>query len=384
MNNKSQVVIVSVSVGYGHQKVAENIKKALEEFQPAIPVCIVDLLEESRTLQKVKKLYLTMLEKTPSLYGNAYSWSRKAGPTGSLLSWLCNRGLERIRQKYHPAAFILLHPFATGAYLPIVSVPAFAVITDFAFHASWFNPRIRGYFVARESVADSLAKRGFPRERIHCTGIPISPAFDSNFGAESGAFTALAGPSTGKLYTAGCRSRTPFILVMGGGLGLGAVQETVEILDELAISLEGVVLAGQNRGLQESLETRLVGSSNNWQVFSFIDGVEHLTRRADLLITKGGAVTLSEAVACKLPVIIYRPLPGQEEENAGLAVREGWACRAEGKESLRENIRALLLNPYKMETMSRQACARGMPSAARDVARIMADELKTMIWRQTS
>ncbi len=362
-----RVVIVSVSLGYGHHSISASIKEALA--QEGIPAQVIDLLEESSTLQKIKELYFSILEKTPALYGNAYFLSRKAGSTTGLFYLLCRKSLERVRQRFQPAAFVFVHPFGLSAYRTACGVPAFAVISDLSFHASWYNREIKGYFVAREAIGNALVQRGYPQEQVYCTGIPLAAAFCN------------AGNSESKKAVQG---RKPLVLVMGGGLGLGAIEEMVDMLEELEMPLQGAILTGQNSWLQQRLTVKLSAAVKEWYVLPFMKRVDLLMKQADLLISKGGAVTLSEAAACGLPVIVYRPLPGHERENAAVAAEEGWAWQAEDKLSLQRAVWTLLNEPEKRIAMSRLALGRGNPLAASWLARIMKESLKNNAWRRSS
>lgn len=387
MVRSAKVVIVSASLGFGHQRIAETVKESLEA--QCFSTQVVDLLEESRTLLRIKEVYLAMLEKKPSVYGSAYAWSRKAGSTTGLFFLLCRNSLEKVRRRLNPDALIFVHPFGAAAYRSTSGVPAYAVISDLAFHPLWFNPEMRGYFVAREGIGDALEKRGFPRHRVYCTGIPIAAGFQFARSRKSG--DARLMPSTEMHLRGSFRpaapetiGNEPFVLVMGGGLGIGPLQEAVGVLEALDMRLQGAVLTGQNRQLYADLQSMLKGSPNRWQVLPFIEGIEHLMGRADLLISKGGAVTLSEAAACGLPVVIHSPLPGQEEENAFVAAAEGWACQASPDRSLRQVVQTLLASPLKRNEMSQQARLWGKPRAADELAEILMTELNTPVRVKTS
>lgn len=370
MEKTGETVIVSASLGFGHHRIAASIKEAMDE--QGMSARIIDLLEEGRTLQGIGELYLAMLNNTPSIYGNAYFWSKKAGSSSGLFSLLCYKSLEKIRQRFQPAAFVFVHPLGAAAYRASCGVPGFAVTSDLAFHTAWFNRELWSYFVARETIKTALVKQGYPGEHVFCTGIPIAAAF--------------GGCDRVDINTAGSMAdlAKPFVLIMGGGLGMGPISETVELLEKLQFPLEGAILTGHNRQLQQALAERFRVSAKRWQVLPFVERVEQLMCRADFLISKGGAVTLSEAAACGLPVIIHCPLPGQEEDNTSMAVSEGWACRTGDPDSLCKAVKSLLASPGKCEEMSRLARARSMPLAAKQIVHIICEALKTWDRRKTS
>jgi len=53
----------------------------------------------------------------------------------------------------------------------------------------------------------------------------------------------------------------------------------------------------------------------NFHLYPFVDFIDELMDAADVLITKPGGVTCSEAIAKGIPMILLEPIPGQEEDN---------------------------------------------------------------------
>ena len=102
-------------------------------------------------------------------------------------------------------------------------------------------------------------------------------------------------------------------MVMGGGLGLGPIVEAVSSLDRLEKdTLEVTVVCGSNHTLQHQLSMRFP----RFRILGQTDQVPALMAQADLLLTKPGGLTCSEAMASGLPMLLLEPLPGHEEENA--------------------------------------------------------------------
>ena len=48
----------------------------------------------------------------------------------------------------------------------------------------------------------------------------------------------------------------------------------------------------------------------------FVEDIHELYKIACCMITKPGGITLTEALSVQLPLIIIKPVPGQEKENA--------------------------------------------------------------------
>jgi processive 1,2-diacylglycerol beta-glucosyltransferase len=101
---------------------------------------------------------------------------------------------------------------------------------------------------------------------------------------------------------------------------------------------------------------------------------------ANLLITKPGAVTCTEALAMELPILLYAPIPGQEEDNADYLVREGAAMRSSDEDDLAAIVDTLLLRSELLLEMQCQARRLGRPDAASTIVNII---LRQLSYRHT-
>src|SRR5476651_1905027 len=89
---------------------------------------------------------------------------------------------------------------------------------------------------------------------------------------------------------------------------------------------------------------------------------------SDLLITKPGGLTSSEALALGKPLLILNPIPGQEAANSDFLLERGAASKINRVEDLPHRLGQLLNSP-KLAEMARAAKALGHPSAALDICR---------------
>lgn len=118
------------------------------------------------------------------------------------------------------------------------------------------------------------------------------------------------------------------VLLMGGGCGLldpdffRAMEEA-----DWAADMQFIVICGRNERLQRHLEEWAASSPLHVRVEGYVQPVHEYMAMSDLLITKPGGVTTTEAVVQRLPLLVYKPLPGQEQDNIRYLVRKGLACR---------------------------------------------------------
>jgi processive 1,2-diacylglycerol beta-glucosyltransferase len=234
----------------------------------------------------------------------------------------------------------------------MLNVPLAGVITDYAVHRLWLYNEVNFYFVAAEEMKENLISQGIAVDRIHVTGIPISNSFGEECVISS---------------TAQSADKESTVLIMGGGLGLGAVAEVLLELDKIEGSHRFVVVAGRNAGLRKDLQLLSRSLTHRVQVIGYTRRIPELMANADILVTKPGALTCSEALASGLPMVLVNAIPGQEEDNARYLDRMGAAIWTEDQTQLNEIVRHLLDDSQLLSTMQQQAQRIGRPDAARQI-----------------
>ena len=95
---------------------------------------------------------------------------------------------------------------------------------------------------------------------------------------------------------------------------------------------------------------------------------ENFARLCDLLITKSGGLTVSEALSKKLPMIIIKPIPGQETRNCRILEGYGVAVRANTVKKVETLLQEFMEFPEKMIGMKARINLLSYKSAAKDIA----------------
>jgi processive 1,2-diacylglycerol beta-glucosyltransferase len=366
------VLIVTASVGAGHNQAAQAIGAELERRYPAARVVIADFMgeENSHLNALLKDTYLKMLSLSPQVYDLLYRWSQARQLPGvqSLLARAMKRSMLRLYLRYRPDLLVFTHPFPCGAAAYLrrtgkLDAPLVGVVTDFSAHPLWVYDEVDLYFVAARETRAELIEQGAAGERVFPTGIPI----DAGFGRLLDRYAA-----TRRL---GLSARQPTVLVMGGGLGIGPVAEAVRSLDAIGRGLQLVVVAGRNAGLRRRLQALARVSRQPVTVLGYTRRVRELMAAADLLITKPGALTVSEALSAGLPLVLVEPLPGQEEDNAAYLTAQGAAVLLPDAGKAGELVAGLLDRPAALEEMRRRARSLGQPWAASAAAGIIGRRL---------
>lgn len=158
---------------------------------------------------------------------------------------------------------------------------------------------------------------------------------------------------------------------MGGGLGLGRIADDLKRMDEVDEIARFIVITGQNISLYEEVAALAERLRHPVELHSYTNKVARIMGRCELLVTKPGALTCTEAIVMNKPMVLVNTLPGQERANAaflsGLGCAE-WVKRGE----LAETVRYILANPEKRKQME-NACGTSHMESAGEVVKILYD-----------
>ena len=164
----------------------------------------------------------------------------------------------------------------------------------------------------------------------------------------------------------------PVVLVMAGAYAmLGGVGDVARVIARFPRPLQGLIVCGHDRRLANQVRARTAGSPHPFRIFGYVDTVEELMAASDLLITKAGGVTVSEALAMRLPMLVYRPIPGQEEGNTDYLLQHGAALAPKTPEMLHTVLDDLLADPAPLAAMRQAAARLARPFAAEQVVSLL-------------
>lgn len=370
-------LIIAASIGSGHIKAAEAVSDELRIKYPDASIEIVDFTEWkiSWATAFMKACYLFMLKFIPNLYELMYRFTGgKAGGLSvqSLISAITSADIASLVKKYRPDAIVCTHPFPAGAasWRKERHPEEFlfsTVITDYSVHQMWIYTNADCYFVAREAMKTDLISAGLPADNVWVTGIPVKASFHQTEDRSS----VLAG--------LGFTPEIPTVLIMGGGLGLGGMEYTLKTLEKVEQKLQLIVIAGRNEELKRRLEETAKESRQNVRVLGFTQAVRDYMAAADLLISKPGALTITEALSAELPMVLHEPIPGPETENAVYISRLGAAVWVNKETELEEELNGIFSSPEKLAAMREREHALKRPYAARDIAETLSGELEKFI-----
>jgi processive 1,2-diacylglycerol beta-glucosyltransferase len=364
-----RVLIATVTAGSGHLQAAAALEEAWRSLRPRDTVQKLDVLDFTPKLYRTfyVESYLKIIEHAPELWAHVFKKTdnpelvRKLTRGRRMLAQITTAKFARRIQEWAPEVVLCTH------YLPLEimgrvvrengtndSTFIVSTVTDFEAHALWMEASVDLYCVAAEETKARLVARGALANNVAVTGIPIS----SRFGAR-------LKPSALRRQM-GLRDDLHTLLVLSGGFGLGPVAEILSELNKLSDPVQILVVCGRNDELRRELA--MFDQRQPTRLFGFVQNMQELMAVADLVITKPGGLTSSEALAMGKPLFILNPIPGQEAANSDFLLQNGAAMKANRMEDLPFRIEKLLGSARLAETAA-AAKRLGRPHAAADVCR---------------
>jgi len=372
---RCKVLFLSAPIGSGHIRAAHAVGSAMRTLAPAVDVDFANVFDffNPSLGRGLLKTYLRVLDHFPQVYGQMYQWgnSSKSAVAGrELISRFLARRMHDYIQSNSPSAIVCTHATPVGLVAHLcktnkLSVPVFAVVTDFVVHRLWLYPEIPSYFVAHDHLCAFLRTHGVGANHSHAFGIPVDERF------------TLPQERSCVLASLGLDSDRKTLLIMGGGAGVMPMADIITACDKIAAPLQIIAVTGNNAALRRELldlQSRLTNCT--LLPLGFVDNVHDLMAAADLLISKPGGMTAAESLCRGLPMIIFRPIPGQEEANTRYLVDKAVAETVFNLSDLLSKVTELLFShPEQLAVLRRNATALGKPSAAIDIARVVLSSL---------
>ena len=349
-----RILVFSAGFGNGHFRAAEAVIEGIRIKEPYAKIIHLDFGDflSKRFNTMAKNVYIEMIKHTPKLWGKFYYKTSKLKPESMIQRFLKQLGRSdflKYIQAFAPDLIVCTYPTVSSILAQlrleqILQVPVITEIKDYAVHSHWVNPGVDRYMVACEEVKESLVSWGIKAQCILVTGIPVSPKFEVEMDCQH------------IISKLGLNPNFPTFLVMGGAYGgLKSAKRICKTLADSVVPVQSIIVCGKDKKLYHSLGAVIEQSLNPMVRLGYVHNVEELMSVSNLIITKAGGLTVSEALTKHLPLVIYKAIPGQEEENAHFVQRIGAGYVAGTEEELGWLLSRFLSNPKEMEKMREKA-----------------------------
>lgn len=367
------ILVVTASMGSGHNKAANAVAEAIKRKYPVNKINVIDFMstETAYFNSLVKDIYLKMLDHTPSVYEFFYKFtsdSTKGSTIQSVFAHAMKKDMRELIKKYEADMVICTHPFpcAAASYLKQtgeINIPLITVMTDFCVHQFWLYKNIDIYFTANDLLKKEMVNQGLLEERIFVTGIPVGYNFRVDYNQDD------------LLAKFKLEKDKPVALIMGGGLGLGGVKNALCQLERLKKDIQILVITGANVALWSEMNEYAQHSKHKIFVWGYSHNIQEFMSVATFLISKPGALTISEALTRELPMILHDPIPGPEVDNAKFVSDNGAAIWVKHQDTLDAVVREVLSDATILPKLRNNAKVLKKPYASDNIADIIANML---------
>jgi processive 1,2-diacylglycerol beta-glucosyltransferase len=330
------VLILTVSVGNGHNQAAFNMQQNLQAA--GCTVTTIDFLQMQHygLPNLLSKAYKTLIEYKPSFFRQICKISEieTFDNVKYMLAKANQRVIGRLVQKYQPDTILCTHffPLAAAAAYKKKYHSVFklvGIVTDYIVHPIWDVAYVDQYFVAHSALVSQLKNTRHPLGSVIPSGIPVG----SNF--------------TPVVHSASLNN----ILVMTSWQTDETMLMILNVLQILPRRIHITFVTGNDLPRQKQLG-KIAFHHQNYTVIGFTNQVASLMKQSDLLITKPGGLTITEALATATPILVFSPIPGIEEDNARFLEQEHLGYWAKCEDELQNYVTSFLKSPQQLVSLS--------------------------------
>jgi 1,2-diacylglycerol 3-beta-galactosyltransferase len=262
--------------------------------------------------------------------------------------------------------FVSVHQLVNIPILRLISKsssPFVTVVTDLvSTHSAWYHPGADLVIVPTIPAKEKALRNGLPNEKILVIGQPVAeryvqPQLEKKLLRENLNWNK-------EMLT---------ILLVGGGEGMGNLERHAIAINNANLPIQLIIVTGRNHQLKKSLEAQ------NWnmptKIYGFVKEMPEFMQASDILITKAGPGTISEAFIAGLPMILYSKMPGQEDGNIGYVENQGAGVWAPHPDEMVSCIKGWLKNPDEMKRVAERSKNLAKPNASREIAKALVNQI---------
>lgn len=362
------VVIAYCLAGIGHRRAAEALAQALRAHGRAV-VHLVDILDYMPAWFRAlyPRLYLFCVHRLPWVWAALFTVTnltvveRLKGPGRRWMNRCLGRRFMTWLTTVRPDVLVNTHFLPPDIVSPrrrraLPGLQVWSLVTDYWPHVWWKAPGVDRYFAGLEETQTELIARGVDPRRITVSGLPVDRQF------------SIVRDRAPLITTYQLEAQRLTLLVTSGGYGIGPVERLCRSLIDGARAAQDrvqlVIVAGENRPLKARLEALAHAAPCPVRVLGFTREMPELMTVADVVLTKPGGMTVTEALVAGRPLVLFAPIWGQETGNARLLVHHGLARLLRRPEDAGPLIAQWLQHPEELAAMRERIDAmRRQPAA---------------------
>ena len=293
----TKLLILSSDTGEGHNSAAAAIQSAA--IASGFAVSIRKPLEESGRWNRAwGKAYNALLAHRPQSMRSYYGLIERFRPNERDFFYSKARGfIGRFIDSEKPDILLSVHPMLNHfiqRYIKDeglrISCQTFLTDPFPPFWRGWASPYVDRYFVPTDDALQALSAMGVPAWKIERAPMPVRAQFQPLPVTELNAFRQEHGLENAST-----------ILINAGARGGGPIFDVYQKIRPLAPHANLLVICGRNRNLQQQIQRF---NHPHTRTFGFVEDIHRFVAASDLVLTKPGALSTFEALACGVPVLL--------------------------------------------------------------------------------
>lgn len=368
-----KALILYTNTGAGHVSAAKAISEMLQNL--GVTTIQLDTLNFAgkSTSKVIENSYINIVRKSPNFFGLLY----KAGAKISnpkiksiiyILNILYSDKVYNIIQNEQPDLIVCTHLFCaqTISYIKknySINAITSAIITDYTWSPFWEETKLDYYFIPHKDLVDEFINKGMDKTNLLPFGLPVSSKFKTSMDKNEAKASLNLTPNI------------PHILIMGGSMGAGNIFDTSIKLSSNFKDVQFTVICGNNTELYEKFMNN--SHNTNLNILKFTTSIDKLMDSADILITKPGGLTSTEAMVKGLPIILMNPIPGVESANKTFFLSHNMALYSNSIEEAIDSCNLLLHNQETIDNIIASQNNNINSNAAMDIANFLISKVYT-------
>ncbi len=381
-----KILILSCNTGEGHNSAARAIREEAEKRGDTVDIWDAMSFWPKATNKLIVDGQVFLYKNLPELFGLGYRFfemfsekenvRREKGKKPSPgFSPLAKKPSEKLRAAIIEGGYdavICAHIFASLMVTEFRKEygreqPTYLIATDYTCSPGANFSNIEGCFIPSEGLRDEFVSLGTREELLIPVGIPVREEF----------YTAVDKDEAKRRL--GLPQDKRIVLLMSGSMGCGPIERTVEsIVKGLPEDCVLVSVCGRNERLLSRLR-ELSREYENLVPVGFTKRIPLYMDASELVVTKAGGLSSTEAGVKHLPVIFIDAIPGLEVHNRDYFVERGFAFYGEAPEDISDIISTLLGSPALLTSMREKMSAEFTHRSASEIIDILHDNTKEVL-----
>lgn len=343
-----KVLILSGNTGEGHNSAAAAVAKVLTARGDNCDIVDALAFLSKRTSDFICGWHVRIYRRVPVLFNAGYKVVEKSqnGSSDTFLASFLKGGAEKLAAAIRDGGYdyvLSTHPFSAYMFTCAVKkcgikVKSGFIATDYTCSPPVDKTLMDTYFIPHKLVAEEFTTRYIPKSKLFPSGLPVRGEFYTRHSKEA-AKRALGLPEDKRN-----------ILLMCGSMGCGPLKElTVKLSAQLPEDVHLTVICGSNAKLKKRLDG-LKLKRGNVRVLGYTKHIDYYMDSAELIVTKAGGITCTEAMVKRLPMVLINAVGGCETYNRTFFIGNGGALETSGK--TQDLVVKLLNNPKLLHQMA--------------------------------